>query len=108
MGHTYVTGETSRNSVLVDTVKNYRPVSLPACKQSFLVLNSNRKTKARVARAMVARGQVARGQVASREVARGPPCGKRAMRTREEAKKEYFVLRTYIVGGVGVKKLHID
>ena len=53
------------------------PVSLLACKQSFLVVSSDEKAKARVARARVARGwvtstwmardQVARSQVGSRE-----------------------------------------
>ena len=66
---------------------------------------------------MAARGQVARGQGAKRgghgslprargQLVRGPPCVKRATRPREEAKRESFVQRTYIVGGVEVKKLN--
>ena len=64
---------------------------------------------------------MARGQVAKRggqglptpppapvkgQLARGPVCGKRATRLREES--ESFVLRTSIVGEVGVKKIHSD
>ena len=49
-----------------------------------------------MARSLVARGLLARGRQA-----RGPLCGKRA-------KRESFVLRTYVVGEMGVRELHID
>ena len=117
-------GENPRNSVLfANVLKNYRSTSLLACKQNLLVLCSNGRAKARVATGRVtstwmARGQVARSRVARTEVAMGPqdrgqlargsPCGKRTTRPREEAKRYCFVLRTYIDGGLGVKKLHID
>ena len=63
-GITYgVVGETPRNSVLLtNAVNNYRTVSLLVCKQSLLMVNSNRKAKARLARSRVARGQVASTQ----------------------------------------------
>ena len=51
-----VIGETPRNLVLLaNAVKNYRSASLLACKQSLLVLSSNGRVKARVARARVAK-----------------------------------------------------
>ena len=57
------------------------------------MLSSNGKAKARVARAGVA------GQ--------GPLCvTKRAKRAKSQ-ESESFVLRTYIVDKMGVKKLHI-
>ena len=112
-----VIGETPRNLVLrIDTVKNYRSMSLLDCKHNLSLLSSNGKRKARVARAgvvkagwpearwpkEVARGQVVTDPLARGQVARGPLCG-----TKSQG-RESFVLRTYIVGGVGVRKLHFD
>ena len=76
------------SSLLADTVKNYRSVSLLSCKQSLLVLSSNRKVKARVARA--GGGKVGWPQVgwlaprvgARGQVARGPHVAKRAKKAK--------------------------
>ena len=72
--------------LLTDAVKNYRPVSLLERKQSLLVLRSNRKAR---------QGWLQQGWPEPRwleawwpkGVARGLPCGKRAMRPSEEAKR---------------------
>ena len=88
-------------SFFADSVKNYRSASLLACRQSLLVLSSNGRAKARVARAWVASTQMARGQVP-----RYPSPMWQERSTSQESKS--FVLRTYIVDGMGVKKLHID
>ena len=62
-------GETPRNSVLlVNAVKNYRSSSPLACEQSLLVLSSNGKATARVARA----GWPEAGCPGAPHVARGP------------------------------------
>ena len=69
-----VMGENPRYLVLhTDKVENYRSASLLACKQTLLLLSSNRKAKARVARGPVTNTWMARAQVSSKEVARGPP-----------------------------------
>ena len=78
--------------LVANAVKNYRSASLIACKQSLFMPSSNRKAKARIARDLLAKG---------------PLCGKRAKRVKKQRSKS-FVLRTNVVGGVGVKKLHID
>ena len=54
--------------------------------REWALLRSGRKTRAGVARARMARGRAA----------------------RERAEREPFVLRTYVVGRIGVKKLHTD
>ena len=54
-------------------------------------------------KSMEARGWVTSIQVARGHVATGLPCGKMS----QEAKREFFVLRRYIIDAVGVKKLHI-
>ena len=81
----------------------------------------NGRAKARVARARVAKARVAkglggqypgsqrsggqkgvaRGLVARRRVARVPLCGKSTM--SQEKRREPFVLRTYIIGGMAMK-----
>ena len=113
--YTYITGETPRNSVLLtDTVKNYRPVSLLPCKQSLLLLSSNRKGKAKVAMAKV--GWQKAGWPAlddqrpgGQKRWPGAPCVQESHNAKRRGQeRESFVLRTYIVGGVGVKKLHFD
>ena len=93
-----------RNLVLLaKAVKNYRSVSLLACKQSLLVLNSNGKAKARVARGQVTSTWVARSQLARFPLS---PVWQKEPRGPRVKQSESFILRTYKVGRVGVKKLY--
>ena len=75
------------------------------------MLSSNGKAKVRVVKSRVAKSgwpearwpkEVVRGLVARGRVTRGPPHG------RENQESKSFVLRTYIVGGMGVRELNID
>ena len=85
--------ETPRNPVLlIDSVKNYRTASLLVCKQSLLVLITNGKAKTRVAKA----GWPEQGG--------WRPGGQESPLWQESQGRESFVLRTYIVGKMGVKK----
>ena len=72
-----------RNLVLLaGALKNYRSASVLACKQGLSVVRSN----------------------TSQQACHGGEKGK----SRDGKSPRSFVLRIYIVGRVGVKKLHID
>ena len=99
--------ETPRNSVpLADPVKNYRSANLLEYKQSLLVLSSNATAKAREARAgwPEASDQHPGGQrpLSQRLGGQGHPVWK------EGQENKSFVLRTYVVQGVGVREVHFD
>ena len=82
-------GETSRNLVLLaNVVKNYRSASLLVCKQGIFVICSQGTEQA-----LLRWGRMAREGVVI---------------TQGDKSSSSFVLRTYIVGGMAVKKLYID
>ena len=67
-----------------------------SCEREQVLLRWGKKTRARVAKVTAAEG---RGDK--------PPGNQRAKKAKSQ-EYESFVLRKYIVGGMGVKKLHID